>query len=181
MANLITEKQKKNIRTDYILRLCAVSLFVGSLLGVFFLAYVLPYCLSVSKKEVKVQELFGQIINAENKENIGESVSRAILQTTEQLKAVELFSKKPIWPSAIFERVLLGKNQSIKITKLSFTVLEKNQGLITVSGVANDREGLVVFIDDLKIKSGFADVNTPVSDFAKDKDISFILNIKTSI
>ena len=60
-------------------------------------------------------------------------------------------------------------------------MLEKNQGLITVSGVANDREGLVVFIDDLKIKSGFADVNTPVSDFAKDKDISFILNIKTSI
>jgi len=181
MANLITEKQKKVIKLDYILRLCSVSLFVGALLGIFFLAYVLPYYFSVGKKEIKVNELFWQIINAENKENTGESVSRIMLQTTEQLKAVELYSKNPKLPSTSFDQVLSSKNQGVKITRLSFSIIGKGQGQITVNGIAKDREGLVAFIENLKGKAGFAEVDTPVSDFAKDKDISFVLNIKTSL
>lgn len=181
MANLITEKQKKDIRMDYILRLCSVSLFVGALLGIFFLAYVLPYSISVGKKEIKVNDLFGQILNAENKENTGERVSKIILQTTEQIKAVELYSAKPNLPSISFDKVLSSKNQGIRITKLSFSIIGSGQEQIIVNGIAKDREGLVSFIEDLKVKAGFADVETPVSDFAKDKDISFVLNIKTNL
>ncbi|MEI8059420.1 MAG: hypothetical protein WCG67_04605, partial [Ferruginibacter sp.] len=54
MANLITEKQKKALKLDYRIRLCAVILFMICLLGFFILAYVVPYYVSLDKKDLKV-------------------------------------------------------------------------------------------------------------------------------
>ena len=61
------------------------------------------------------------------------------------------------------------------------TLLDKNQGQILVSGLAKNREGLVAFIEDLKNKADFLSVESPISDFAKDSDISFTLNIKIKL
>ncbi len=182
MANLITEKQKKVIKTEYWVRLFSVFLIIPTaLLGLFLLAYVVPYYLSVNKKDLAVAEQFKSVIIAENKENVGESVSRAINQTTEQLKAVELYTKVNLNPSLYFDKIIANKNANIQITKLSFNFIKDNQAQLSVSGVAKNREGLVSFIDNLKAQANFATVDSPVSDFAKESDISFTINIKTSI
>jgi hypothetical protein len=181
MANLITEKQKKIIKQDYHIRLYAVSLLVLALLGIFFLAYLVPYYLSVSKKDLKVSELFKPVLTAENKENIGESVTQTVNRTMEEMRILEFYIKDNLIPSAYFIRVFENKNSNIKITKLSFNQIKKGQASILVGGLAKNREGLVSFIDDLKTKGGFPVVDSPVSDFAKDSDISFTLDIKTAI
>jgi hypothetical protein len=54
MANLITKKERKNVRADYLIRLFSVFLFISSLLGIFFLAYVIPYYISLRGKDLKV-------------------------------------------------------------------------------------------------------------------------------
>lgn len=182
MANLITEKQKKEIKTDYYIRLFSVSLLIPiSLLGIFLLAYVIPYYLSLDKKDAWVAERFTAVINAENKENTGESVTKIVNRTIDEMKAVEFYGvDKPI-PSGYFSKVIDSKNAGISITKLSFMPVKKDQIQLFVSGLAKNREGLVTFIEDLKIKGGFASVESPVSDLAKNNDIFFTLNIKTTI
>ncbi len=181
MANLITEKQKKEIRVDYLVRLIALSFLILSLLGLFLLAYVIPYYFSISNKDTKVDELFKSTINAENKENVGESASTIVNQTLDQLKVVELYNKDILTPSALFDKIISNKNSNIKLTKLSFTIIAKGQGQFLVSGLSKNREGLVTFIEDLKTKAGFTSVDSPISDFAKDSDIIFTLNIKIAI
>ncbi len=181
MANLITEKQKKKIRWEYLIRLHSVSLFIISLLGTFFLAYVIPYYISVSKKDITVAEQFSSVISIENKENIGESVTKVVNQTLDEIKVVESYSEENFIPSNYFERIIISKNSNIKITKLSFGLLTKNQGQLVVGGISRNRDGLVNFIDNLKSQDDFVSVESPVSDFAKDKDISFTLNIKIAI
>jgi hypothetical protein len=178
MANLITEKQKRTITADYFIRLFTVILFLISILGLFLLAYVIPYYISLVEKDIRVAEQFKSVINAENKENTGESVSRVVSQTLDELKAVEIHTKDAFLPSTIFRRIIENRNFNIKINKISYTLMKKGQGQITVVGLSKNREGLVAFIEDLKSKGEFADVESPVSDFAKDSDIAFTLNIK---
>ncbi len=181
MANLITEKQKKIIRKEYFIRFFSVSLLIISLLGVFLLAYVIPYYISVSKKDLRVIEQFTSVIIAENKENVGESMNHIVSQTTDQLKAIENYTGKANAPSEHIIRVLESKNSYIKINKFAFSIIAKGQGQLFVSGISENREGLVSFIEDLKLKGGFAGVESPVSDFAKDSDIPFTLKIKINI
>ena len=178
MANLITEKQKKALKLDYRIRLCAVILFMICLLGFFILAYVVPYYVSLDKKDLKVAEQFKSVIGVENKENIGESASQVVARTVEELKVVGLYYQKSTSPSVYFSKVIQNKNSSVRIMSLSFNLGLDGQSKLLVGGIAQSREGLVSFIEDLKVKAGFASVESPISDFAKDRDISFTLNIK---
>jgi len=178
MANLITDKQKKIVRTDYFVRLFSVSLFIPiSLLGAFLLAYLIPYYFAVSKKDTEVAAQFKSVINIENKENIGDSSIQMIGQTLDEMKIIEMRGTDNFIPSEYFNKIIENKNNSIKITKLSFTNTEKGADLFLVSGVSKNREGLVAFINDLKSKAGFINVELPISSLAIDSNISFSLSI----
>jgi hypothetical protein len=179
MANLITLKQKKNIYQEYLLRLISVVFVVVSILGVFFLAYAIPYYFSVSQNDLRTAEQFEQIINIENKENTGESLSQIVARTEEQLKSVSLYQKQTKIPSASFAEIVKNKNTAISITRLSFVYLD--QGQIVVNGLAKNREALVKFISDLKVNPEFTLVESPISDFAKNTNIPFTVNIKIKL
>ena len=181
MANLITEKQKKEIRIDYLIRLNSLSLLILSLLGLFILAYVVPYYISVGKKDMQVAEQFKTVINVENKENTGESSIKIISQTSDEMAALELYDKNRLDSTAYFNKIIKNKNSDIKINKLSSINLKNGQVQLFVTGVSKTRDGLVSFIDDLKSKASFASVDSPISNFANNSNIPFTLNIKTAI
>jgi len=182
MANLITEKQKKVVRSDYFMRLFSVSLFIPiSLLGIFLLAYVIPYYIFVNNNDVVTSEQFVDLLGVENKENVGESASSIVKRTVEQMRAVELYSKDNLVPSVYFDKIIENKNSSIQINKLSFTPVNKKEGKISLGGVSRNREGLVTFFEDLKSKAGFNGIGSPVSGFAQDSNIPFTINILINI
>ena len=181
MANLITDKQRKIVKIDYGIRLSTVSICIASLFGIFFLAYVVPYLISINKKDQIVAEQFQSVIVAENKENVGESASRLVSQVLDELKAVEIYTKDRLTPSIYFSKIVENKNSDIQITRLSFDFIKKGQEQFLISGISKSREGLVSFIEALKNEAGFASVESPISDFAKDNNIPFTLNVKIAI
>jgi len=182
MANLITEKQKKIIKIDYFIRLLSIYLIVPiALLGIFLLAYIIPYYISVSQKNIMVAEQFKSVINVENKENVGVSASSIMTQTQDEMKAIKLYNNSRLNLSDSLAKIIASKNSNIQITRLSFTFSKSGQAIFIVSGISKDREGLVSFIDDLKGKAGFSKVDSPISNFAKNSDISFDLNIQPKI
>lgn len=181
MSNLITPKQKNIVKTDYYLRLIALAIFLLALLGGFFLAYVIPYYIAVGKKDLLVAEKFQSVISAENKENTGESVSSLTDRVLDELKTTDLYFNDKLIPSIYFNKVVENKNSNIKINKISWNLSDDKNMLILVGGISKNREGLVSFIDDLKIKGGFENIEMPVSEFAKDSNIPFSLNINIAL
>lgn len=181
MANLITKKQKRIIKIDYFIRLFSVLLLAFSLLGVFLLTYIISYYFSINKNDINVVEQFDPIVFSENEESIGTSVLQIANQISDQLKTVELYNPGNFAPSIYFTKIIESKNDSIHLTSLSFSLVKKGEVQLFASGISDDREGLVVFIEDLKLKGGFNSVQSPVSDFAKDSDITFTLNIVSKI
>lgn len=179
MANLITLKQKKCVRGEYLLRLLSVFFVILSILGIFFLAYVIPYYFSVSKNDQKTAEQFKQIIDAENRENVGERYSQIVARTEDELKAVSFYQKQNSLPSNVFAKIVKYKSAGLFITRLSFVYSE--QGQIIINGIAKNREVLVRFISDLKNEPDFTSVESPISDFAKNANIPFSINLKVKL
>jgi hypothetical protein len=124
-----------------------------------------------------VAEKFQSVISAENKENIGESVSKIVGQVLDELKTIELSGGDQVSPSLYFSRIIENKNPDIKISRLSFDLVSSKNIELLVGGVSKNREGLVTFIEDLKSKAGFKNIEMPVSEFAKDSDVPFTLHI----
>ncbi len=182
MVNLITKKQKDVVKKEYIIRLISILFFIPTtLLGVFFLAYVLPYYLALDKKEIVVNQMFDSVINIENKENVGPNILALINRAMSEMKAVEIYNKSSVNSSGYFNKIIESKNKDIKINKLSFSIPAVGQVQLLISGVSESREGLVAYIDDLRFKAGFTSIESPVSNFAKDSNIPFTINIKTTI
>jgi len=178
MANIITEKQKKEIKRDYLVRLLSVCFIISSLLGVFFLAYVIPYYISIIQKDIRVTDQFASVINAENIENVGESVSRIVNKTLAQLDVIELYNNGDLSPSVYLSKIIENKNSDIQLSKLSYNKIGNSQGSFSISGVSDSRESLVIFIEALKTGAGFTNVEIPVSNFAKDSNVAFTLTIE---
>jgi hypothetical protein len=181
MANLITEKQHKSLRLEYQIRLGAMALLIIALLGVIFLAYVIPYYISVKKNDLVVSEQFKSVISIENKENTSESATWVVTKTLDELKAVDLYGKNTLVPSESFAKVIGHKNQNIRITRLNFSLNKAGQGQILVNGIAKNRDGLVTFVEDLKAKGGYTSVESPISDLAKDSNITFTVSLKINL
>lgn len=181
MANLITDKQKKAIKSEYTLRLISVIFFMISILGIFLLAYVIPYYISITEKDALVAEKFTSVLNIENKENVGESVDKIMAQTNAEMKAIEVYSKNSAVASANLVRIIQAKNLDIQITRLSFGRVGAGTGQFLINGFSGSREGLVLFLDNLKSSSNFISVDSPISDLAKNTNIAFTINIKANI
>jgi hypothetical protein len=156
-------------------------LLIIALLGVIFLAYVIPYYISVKKNDLVVSEQFKSAINIENKENTNESATWVVTKTLDELKAVDLYGKNTLAPSVNLAKVISFKNANIKITRLNFGLIKAGQGQILVNGIAKNRDGLVTFVEDLKAKGGFVSVESPISDLAKDANITFTVNLKINL
>lgn len=181
MSNLITKKQKKIIQYEYYCRLFSTILILISVLGLFILAYTIPYYIYVKNSYLETIKSFEAPIAAENNENFGESMSQIVKRTLDEMRVIELYINKNVNPSLYLSNIIEQKNNYIKINKLSFSFIKSDEGQVVVSGLSENREGLVKFIDDLNSLENFTNVNSPVSDFAKDSNIPFTLNIKIKI
>lgn len=181
MANLITEKQIKSIGLEYLIRLVATVLFVGSLLGLFLLAYVIPYYISVAQNDLRVANQFKVASDLAATEQPGPDISQIVARTSDELKSIDVYNKNIFAPSSGFSKIIANKNGNIRLNQLSFVLIKAGQGQFVVNGIAKDRDGLVTFISDLKTKAGFASVDSPISDFAKSSDIPFTITILTKL
>jgi hypothetical protein len=71
--------------------------------------------------------------------------------------------------------------KTVKLNSLTFTKneaeAEKQGVIITISGVANDRDSLIQFGNDLKSSKKFTEVEVPVSSLTRDKNLPFSVKI----
>ena len=104
-----------------------------------------------------------------------------VSQTLEEMKVLELYNQNQTPASIYFGKIIANKNSDIQITGLSFSSPSAGRVQLLVSGVSKNRDGLVTFVNALKAQAGFADVPSPISNLAKDSDISFTLNIGVNL
>lgn len=168
MLKLLLEKDKKEIKKEYAFRFLNVFLNI-------FIFILIVYTILTLSNYILVKAEYENTLKYSKQIN-----DSALLQKQKDLekeikninKKAELLGGEKQIPSEIVAELLSHRNDKIVINNINYS-LEK----IDVSGIANDRDGLISFVDNLNQSEIFEQTDLPVSNFTKNNNIPFSLSV----
>lgn len=176
MFNLIPDTLKEKIARDYkerriILLLFSFICFIAMLF--IFISPSFGY-LFFEEKDVAAE---AEVMMQSDQFKKADEVVTSIKETNEHLRVLSL-EVRSVSPIEAIEKIVETKRQAIHITEIQYKETTATSSTIILQGKADRREALKDFVSSLQNLSGFSDVVLPVSNFAKDKDISFTISMK---
>ncbi|MAG12720.1 hypothetical protein CL630_02795 [bacterium] len=178
MVNLLPTGEKLRIRKIYKARLLISALVFSFVVGAVGAAALLPaFFWSFVKDREARQRLVvvEQVISIEERKNIRESVADA-----NQKIVLLAETKGKISPiHEIIETILARKTSGIALTAFfsEQKSVDGKERAMTLSGISQNRSTLLFFVNELREEDIFTEVNVPVSNFAKNRDIPFSISI----
>ncbi len=177
MINLIPNQEKKKMVKDFYFNLVFVSvcaLCVATFIGI--LALLPAYFFSSSKIRVANNKLELQKNNPAPL--FDQETSRIIDDLNTKINLIEDAEKNKFSiTDKIINTIFSKKSSSIKITQLSYSREASGVKKVSISGVAPSREVLLSFRKALEGSPSFKSVDLPISNFIKDSNIQFYINL----
>ena len=176
MRNLLSQKDKKILQSEYRLRVSIVVitfLFFTILAGG---AQLIPSYFISESKERAAKKLSSIVKESVAKREKDVSIT-VLLETKEKLKLLT-FDENSVSLGAIFKKIIDNKPSGINIDGIFYDKSQTGKGTeILITGEAGAREPLLEFKKLLGIETLFTDVVLPVSNLASDKDIKFSIKV----
>jgi hypothetical protein len=171
MTNLLPQTEKKVLKKNYILRVLAVIIFLVFLIFVISNLLMLP-ALAVLHFENEsavssIAETGNRIkgLEAEHLEETVKDTNRMVGLLQEERKSESMVTE-------IIRVIVSHVNPKVKITSISYGPA------INISGTAKDRDGYQAFLWALQKETDyFPEVDAPIANLIKDKDLSFVINL----
>lgn len=172
MINLIPPTARRSVTIEYWLRAIAVWLL---LLGTSCL--ILAILLFPTYILIRMQvSLLGTNLTASSDKIATFDVSSAEL-TLANNRARILTSVTSTTPFSVYmDTVNQLAGGEVEITQMTFSRPE-SEGKIKLTGIAKNRQALAQFRDQLEANSAFANVNLPISNLIKERDLLFVMDI----
>lgn len=176
MANLLPIESKKHVRKEYFMRLGVLSLLSLALLIAVALALLAPsYIFSESKYNLVTDQLVNEKSKTATPQE--EEENRKIIRKTNSMLGILAYKATTSTTAyATFKTIIEHKTRSIKIYSLFFSKNAKNI-TVSLSGVAATRAPLFDFMKALEEDGAFSAVDLPISNFVKERDIGFSIQI----
>lgn len=172
MINLLPLEEKKKTRAEYRLRLGALVALAVALLLLASLILLFPvYLLTLSK----YQFASDKFVKLESEQGRTEQEKELNTQINEVNKKTNLFLKeynKQAVFSEIVTKIIETKGNTIRIQNIFYETSPGRERLV-ISGRADDRDLLALFIENLKKDPFFTTVDIPISSYIKSTDIDF--------
>jgi hypothetical protein len=177
MTNLLPQEQQKVIAKEYKNRRTVVALIALACTVIVSAGFLVP---SFALSNVKLREATNAAELARKRaESIGgDSTSTATLQGVRGKLASLAVGANTVQMTELFDRVTDQKSGDIKIGAMTLVRgVGDQEGVLTVDGLAKNRESLTALMKRLQADSTFTSVEVPVSSFAKDRDIPFSMRL----
>ena len=175
MFNLLPNDLKQRIRSEYNLHLIVVALASVLFLQISFFIFLLPsWFISIAKEKDVVLQV--ATINKFLVDSKIEPIVSTIDMINTKLDTINSVLEYPkVTP--FIDSIVSRKTKDILINEIFYTSSGKTTGVLSLSGNSSTRESLVLFVKKLEETKLFENVDLPISNFAKDKDIKFSINM----
>ncbi len=177
MINLIPNEEKKKMSKDFYLRFVAILFIMLGISLLIALAAILPsyFFSSVEKKSISME------LTQEDNEPISapdQNTLTAISDLKNRLGLIENVEKnKDIFSKRVIDEIIFKKISGIKITRIFYQSGTPTGRSISIDGIAESREILLLFQQALEADVAFSKVDLPISNFVKGSNIKFSLNL----
>ncbi|MCB9810661.1 MAG: hypothetical protein H6779_02425 [Candidatus Nomurabacteria bacterium] len=173
MINLIPPTAKKQITKEYWVRVISVWLFAVSVAGLLVAISLLPVYVLVTSQvgtyASSAKEVAAKVADYDL------SASALTMAKRQSALLVELQQLEQF--SSLMAAIDDLQGSMIIINDYEFLRAGMAVESVEVKGIADTREALVEFRDNLSALPEVKDVKLPISDLAKDKDIGFTLSV----
>lgn len=186
MINLLPKEQKKKIVAEYKMRLVTVGAIL--LLSVIIISTIVitPFYFTTKATLARSESIFNNSKNSPDLEIDSESM-KVINNTENDLKLLFGYDKQKLVSKDVIDIIVANKGNTISINSINYansvdTKDEKanSQMVVSVGGIAQNREELKSFVYRLMGVQSFTNVSVPISNYLKGVDLEFVitLNIK---
>ena len=175
MFNLLPDNLKDKIKSEYRLRFWTVVLLLIIFLEVVLLVFIFPSWLTSFNKE---NDLISEVnkVNKSQLKNDTDPIIAEIRDLNLKLNIINTtLQYREVLPLA--GTIISKKPRAIRITGFDYAGTGTSTADVVVRGISATREDLVSFVKTLKDTKTFKDAVLPVSNLAKDKNISFSINL----
>lgn len=178
MTNLLPQEKQAVIAREYKYRLATVAIFACSVVVFISAGFLLPsFIISNAKLSTVVKE--AQKARAISELQNTKSTSGETLKDTKNKLALLISDPNEQSVQNILGLITKNKPSDIRIQNISYSRSTDGgeDGKITITGIAKNRESLTKFSSETQSQSIFKNLDLPISNFAKDKDIAFSMQI----
>lgn len=176
MLNLLPPAEKKRIHHEAFVRLCtalSATVIVASVFGSLILyaakLYMEGRVMEIKTEQAKAARSIPAGMADLNKEAVLTEKKIRTLLPESDLSLVEIIKK-----------ISVDKPSGVAISGFSYNFKDPKNADVTVAAVADNRESILRFADNLRKEVGFIHVDVPVSNFAKDTNIGFSLSLSVT-
>lgn len=171
MFNLLLPSDKVALYREYMFRVVIVALGAFLLVVAIGIVFLFPSYIWLRINERAILE--------KRTDTLKSSVSEEALSTIEEASAAlaTLSTKKQVSYRELIEGLVAKRGSGIKLDGLEYA-FEAGKLHLHISGVSRDRESLVAFSKAIGKDPAYMSVDVPISNFVKDRDIDFSLNIE---
>ncbi|MFO0718644.1 MAG: hypothetical protein U0522_01275 [Candidatus Paceibacterota bacterium] len=174
MTNLLPQPEQMAIKKEYKYRRSIVFVLMFVFTMIVGAGFLLP-SLILSNIKLKTVSFEAEKARTANEQRVKDNASVSTLKETESKLALLNTSGVGGSVVSVVDLITKEKSPNIRIREISYE--GGVSGKITISGLSKDRESLTDFLHQMQAISIFKLVDLPVSNFAKDKDISFSMQI----
>jgi hypothetical protein len=177
--NLLPKTEKEDLKKGLKLRLIVVTSFLLSASFLIGFVFLLPSYFLVSSYFSKANSA-GDLLGSKDDDSV-----KKILNLPTEINSKLVFFQSNISSTSLadyFSKIVGYLPAGVRLNSVSFSknkTNSKNGDALIVSGVAIDRDSLILFSTLLKKSNLFLTVDVPVSSLAKDKNLPFSMNIFT--
>lgn len=179
MFNLLPKAKKKLIRREYHARLAVVSLWFLFAVLIMSSLLLLPSFFLSSFKERAAREQFMALSGSTDQDKAAEL--DVVLADTAARVALLAGQDPKVFLHELLTLVVSIKSDSISFTTVSFGAPAEGKRDLLIAGIAKDRAALLAFVRALEKTGVFETVEAPISNFAKDADITFEVRARGAI
>lgn len=173
MINLIPADAKKHLVREYWIRSVTVWFFLWTFVLVLGIALLVP---SFVLLNLQVKAYSDSAETADEKNANFEAVAKELEQASKTAAALgEYFSYTPM--TAYIELLRGFESSAVSITQVGLERTGTEIGLVTLTGIAEDRQALAAFRNRMLEHELIETVDLPISNLAKDRQIPFELTI----
>lgn len=177
LTNLLPDSKTRRIRHGYLLRLLTVALLLGTFVMIVHGLLLLPSHLHASAEvRERTEERARLAIEAATPEERAAQARIDALQ--EDISYLSRFGQIPT-ASRVLETVVLVPSDGIGVQGIAYTapVSATSTGRMVLSGIATTRESLRSYVGALEGIPGVAEVELPISAYAKESSIPFSITL----
>ena len=174
MANLLPQFARKKLIREYWIRLFSVILFMLSFVLLAIMIMFVPTFIFINTETVAMKET---VRDAEAEKVRTEEASSIIQRTNRQVDLLR--SSQDVRPFTYYFTLLEAVAGPV-ISVERFSAVREADGsieLIQIQAIAQTRQSLIDFLDELNDHQEFGRVNVPIANLAQSENIRFSVSI----